>query len=114
MTLEAGERGARGWSTVSDAMMLRNDVTARWMMGYPCLWRSGRFFAGFERATGMLVVKVGEDRAEALLADGTAAPFMPNGRPFRAWIRMPADAAAEWNTLVEEAYVLAGGSASSD
>jgi hypothetical protein len=106
---EPAVAGAQAWARVTGEMLGRPDVTARWMMGYPCLWRSGGFFAGFERATGMLVVKLGEDRSEALLARGDVRPFMPSGRPFRAWVRVPADAGAEgWTAMVDEAYTFAG------
>jgi hypothetical protein len=80
------------------------------MMGYPCLWRNGAFFAGFEPGTGCLVVKLAEERCEVLLAAGEARPFRPQGRPFREWVLIPPAAGERWEALLDEAYAFAAGS----
>ena len=92
-----------------EAFVARADVVARGMMGYPCLWRSGAFFAGFETSTGCLVVKLPEDRCEALLAGGVARPFRPRGTPFREWVLIPSDDGERWGALLDQAYAFAGG-----
>lgn len=97
------------WLELRGVMLARGDVVARGMMGYPCLWRAGEFFAGYERASGSLVVKLAEERCIALLEAGEARPFRPRGTPFRQWVVAPPEQLGRWAALLDEAYGFAGG-----
>ena len=73
------------------------------MMGFACLRLDGEFFASFDHRDGALVVKLDEHRVDHLLATGEARPFAPNGRRFKAWATVPADAVERWDDLLHVA-----------
>jgi TfoX/Sxy family transcriptional regulator of competence genes len=80
------------------------------MMGMPSLKREGILFAGSSDEN--LVVKIGRERVDALLAAGSASPFDPSGRgrPMKDWaVIAPSD--GDWIALAEEAkrYATSGG-----
>jgi TfoX-like protein len=72
------------------------------MMGMPSLKLGGKLFGG--TWGGELVVKLGRERVDELIAAGRAAPFDPSGRgrPMKDWalVHEPAD---DWLALAEEA-----------
>jgi hypothetical protein len=74
------------------------------MMGFPCLRVRGRFFASTDRANGNLLVKLPEDRVDALVAGGRAEPFAPAGRRFREWAAVPHSRSRTWKKLLDEAH----------
>ena len=94
------------WDAARPALS-RDGVETGTMMGFPCLRLRGVFFASSDRETGDLVVKLPEDRVSALIADGDAVPFAPNGRTFREWARVPQRDPARWRRLIDEALVFA-------
>jgi TfoX/Sxy family transcriptional regulator of competence genes len=62
----------------------------RKMFGYPCLFLGGNLYCGLFQATMML--RLGEQDREALLALPGAAPFDPmGGRPMREYAVLPRD-----------------------
>jgi hypothetical protein len=64
----------------------------------------GKIFAVVNSA-GNLMVKVPEQRADALEADGTATRMVMRGRVMREWVEMPPERGeAAWEALLEEAY----------
>ena len=53
---------------------------------------------------GRLVVKLPRDRVEALIAEGTGAPFdSGKGRPMKEWVAVAADDDRTWLALAREA-----------
>jgi hypothetical protein len=48
-------------------------------------------------------VKLDEGRVTELLAQGETEPFAPNGRRFREWAAIPADAHDRWEALLDDA-----------
>jgi hypothetical protein len=53
---------------------------------------------------GRLVVKLPRHRVEALIAEGTGAPFdSGKGRPMKEWLAVTADDDATWSSLAAEA-----------
>jgi hypothetical protein len=77
-------------------------VTEAPMMGMPSPKAGGKLFAGFR--DGALVVKVGRERAGALIDGGRAQPFDPSGRDrsMKDWavLPLPGD---DWSELAPEA-----------
>jgi hypothetical protein len=98
---------------VSDARTLYDELTddllydpavgRSTMMGYPCVRRSGRFFASFDPRTEALIVKLPRERVAELIAEGTGEPFAPNGRVFREWVTIPEPDPGVWERLLAEA-----------
>ena len=82
-------------------------VTRSTMMGFACLRLDGEFFASFDHRDGALVIKLDEQRVDHLLATGQARPFAPNGRRFKAWATVPADAAERWDVVLHDAFAAA-------
>jgi hypothetical protein len=81
-------------------------VTEGQMMGMPALKVGSKMFGGLSGAS--LVVKVGRERVDELIAGGRADPFDPSGRgrPMKDWatLREPAD---DWLALATAAKELA-------
>ena len=82
-------------------------VSEAQMMGMPSLKLGTKMFGGL--FDGRLVVKIGRERAEQLIAAGRAEPFDPSGRgrPMKDWalLAAPAD---DWLELADEAKAFAG------
>jgi hypothetical protein len=82
-------------------------VSEAQMMGMPSLKLGAKMFGGL--FDGRLVVKVGRERVEQLIADRRAEPFDPSGRgrPMKDWALVNAPA-ADWLELAGEAKAFAG------
>jgi TfoX/Sxy family transcriptional regulator of competence genes len=78
------------------------EVREALMMGKPSLKRGSKMFGGFR--DGELLVKVGRERVDELVAAGRARPFDPSGagRPMKDWalVSEPVD---DWLALADEA-----------
>jgi hypothetical protein len=75
------------------------------MMGMPALKAQGKMFGGcFE---GRLVVKIGRDRVQELVAAGHADLFDPSGRgrPMKDWASL-SESYGDWLALAQEAREL--------
>ncbi len=58
---------------------------------------------------GSLVVKLPRHRVDALIAEGTGAPFESGkGRPMKEWVRAATDDEATWRDLAREALDFVG------
>ncbi len=58
---------------------------------------------------GSLVVKLPRHRVEALITEGTGAPFgAGKGRPMKEWVRVATDDHATWLSLAREALDFVG------
>ena len=78
------------------------DVSASRMFGADGLKVANKVFA--MEFKGKLVVKLSRDRAQALIALGTALPFDPgHGRPMKQWIAVASDSGLDWLALAAEA-----------
>jgi hypothetical protein len=77
------------------------------MMGFGCLRLDGDFFATCDHRDGSLVVKLDQQRVNALIDAGTAEPFAPNGRRFREWASIPLGQRRRWGRLLDEALEFA-------
>jgi TfoX/Sxy family transcriptional regulator of competence genes len=88
------------YDTAVDELANTVDFDVTKMMGMPALKRNGKMFAGYR--DGMLVVKLGRDRVDALVEKGARA-FDPSGRgrPMKDWVSVPP--ARNWLDLLEEA-----------
>lgn len=94
---------ARFWE-LAEPFLVRPGVTRSTMMGFPCLRVGGQFFASTDRANGNLLVKLPEDRVDALVAEGRAESFAPAGRRFREWAAIPYARSRTWKKLLDEAH----------
>ena len=92
-----------GFEELAAPLLVIDGITRSTMMGLPCLRLRGAFFAALDRRTGALLVKLSPSRVEELLFTGTAEPFAPAGRRFRQWAAVPAQHAARWPALLDEA-----------
>jgi len=77
------------------------------MMGMPALKAGSKMFGGcFD---DRLVVKIGRDRVDELIASGRAEPFDPSGRdrPMKDWalLREPSE---DWLALARDARATLG------
>ena len=74
------------------------------VFGMPCVKRSGRVVFGLSR-TGMVFKLTDPDVHARALAVPGAHLFDPSGRdqPFRQWVVVPPEQAAEWEPLAAEA-----------
>jgi hypothetical protein len=91
------------YDELTDDLLYDPSVGRSTMMGYPCVRRTGRFFASFDPRAEALVVKLPQGRVAELLADGTGAPFAPNGRVFREWVTIREPDPGLWEQLLAEA-----------
>ena len=80
------------------------EVSEALMMGIPSLKRGSKMFGGYR--DGELLVKIGRDRVDELIAAGRARPFDPSGagRPMKDWALVP-EPADDWIALADEARV---------
>lgn len=68
----------------------------------------GRIFAMLVR--GRLVLKLPEERVDALVRSGEGVPFDANkGRPMREWLSLDPASGLDWLALAREALDFAGG-----
>jgi hypothetical protein len=96
-------RGEERFWKLAEPLLAQPGVTRSTMMGFPCLRLDGDFFASCDRRTGHLVLKLNEERVNALLDAGRAEPFAPNGRPFREWVTILDSRSRSWPGLLDEA-----------
>jgi hypothetical protein len=101
-------RGELEFWTLAEPLLERPGVIRSTMMGLSCLRVGGAFFASCDRRTGHLLVKLPEERVEALVAGGKAEPFAPAGRRFRQWAAIPHSQAADWPALLDDALAFVG------
>ena len=87
---------------VVDGLLGDPEVSEGKMMGMPALKRGNKMFGGW--FDGDLLVKLGRERVDELVAAGRAVPFDPSGRgrPMRDWARIP-QPDGDWAELAEEA-----------
>jgi TfoX/Sxy family transcriptional regulator of competence genes len=83
-------------------------VSEALMMGRPSLKHGSKMFGGYR--DGELLVKLGRERVDSLVASGRARPFDPSGagRPMKDWalVGEPVD---DWLALADEARVAVAG-----
>ena len=91
------------YDELTDDLLYDPAVGRSTMMGYPCVRRSGRFFASFDPRADALVIKVPRERVAELIADGTGEPFAPNGRAFGEWVTITEPDPDVWEQLLIEA-----------
>ena len=78
------------------------DASGQRRFGSQALKVDGSIFAMV--TGGRLVVKLSRDRVQALIAEGTGAPFdRGKGRPMKEWLAVTADDDAPWSGLANEA-----------
>ncbi len=100
------------FQTVHAALKRDPRVNEMEMFGARGFKVSGKVFAIFWR--GDLVLKMSEDRAQALVASKVAKAWDPgHGRKMKEWIAFESRTGSQWVKLVEEArdFVVAGASA---
>ena len=96
---------------LAEALYADTAVTRSTMMGVPCLRHQGRFFAGLDRRSQALLVKLPQQRITDLINDGYGEPFAPAGRVFREWVAVPRPDRRRWRTLLDEAKSFVAGAA---
>lgn len=99
---------ARFWD-LAEPLLARPDVERSTMLGLPCLRVHGAFFAGCDRRTGDLLIKLSEARVDHLVGSGRARAFAPAGRRFREWAAVPPERSRSWKGLLEEALAFVDG-----
>jgi hypothetical protein len=91
-----------GYRQVVHELRADPQVSEALMMGMPSLKRGSKMFGGFRN--GELLVKLGRERVDELVAAGRARPFDPSGagRPMKDWalVGEPTD---DWLALADEA-----------
>ena len=98
---------ARFWE-LAEPWLAHEDVERGTMMDFPCLRRSGAFFACVERDGDGLIAKLSREWVAALVASGAGEPFAPAGRVFREWVRVPWSRSGDWEARIAEAWAFAG------
>ena len=98
--------GHKTYDIIDNELLTDPRVTEGNLFGVPVLKVDGKPFAGLDKKD--LVVKLGIERVQAMLAAKTGAPFDPSGagRPMKEWIRIkePARGAqTRWLALAQEA-----------
>ena len=96
------------YDDLTDDLLYDPAVGRSTMMGFPCVRRTGRFFASYDARADALVVKLPRARVTELVTLGTGEPFAPNGRVFREWVTIPEPDPALWERLLGEARDFAG------
>ena len=100
--MAAVEVDHEGYRTVVHELKADPEVSESLMMGRPSLKRGSKMFGGYR--DGELLVKLGRERVDELVAAGRARPFDPSGagRPMKDWalVGEPAD---DWLALADEA-----------
>lgn len=91
------------YEELTDDLLYDPAVGRATMMGFPCVRWAGRFFAGYDKRAGTLVVKLPEERVTSLIDSGAGDPFAPSGRTFREWLSVPTVDRKLWARLLEEA-----------
>jgi hypothetical protein len=88
---------------LAEALFADPRVSRSTMMRLPCLRWDGRFFAGYDRCSVALVVKLAEARIDDLVGTGQAEPFAPAGRRFKQWASISAARQQLWAEYLTEA-----------
>jgi uncharacterized protein YndB with AHSA1/START domain len=99
------------FAELAEPLLASATATRSTMMGLPCLRRAGAFFAGWDRHTGALLVKLSRARVDELLGSGATEPFAPAGRRFQQWAAIPPHRVNSWPGLLDEAMRFVDGSA---
>jgi hypothetical protein len=97
------------YRSVVESLLEDPAVSEALMMGMPSLKNGSKMFGGLRE--GGLVLKLGRERVDELVASGRAAPFDPSGRgrPMRDWAVLPAPT-DDWMALAHDAKrFVAGG-----
>ena len=91
-----------GYRCIVHELKADPEVSEALMMGKPSLKRGSKMFGGYR--DGELLVKLGRERVDELVAAGRARPFDPSGagRPMKDWalVSEPDD---DWLALADEA-----------
>ena len=83
------------------------DTSGRRTFGSSTLKVNGSIFAML--TGGRLVVKLSQDRVQALIEDGTGAPFdSGKGRPMKEWLSVVVEDDETWHELAREAFGFVG------
>ena len=102
---DAARPRSERYDDIVDAITTWNpDCRASKVFGMPCVKRSGRVVFGLSR-TGMVFKLTDPDAHARALAVPGAHLFDPSGQgePFRQWVVIPPEQAAEWEPLAAEA-----------
>ena len=91
------------YDELTDDLLYDPAVGRATMMGFPCVRLAGRFFAGYDKRDGTLVVKLPRERVAALIESGIGDAFAPNGRTFREWVSVSTVDRKLWARLRGEA-----------
>lgn len=100
--MSAVEDESPAYRRVVEALLADGGVSEGQMMGMAALKTAGKMFGGC--LEGRLVVKIGRERAQGLIASGRALPFDPSGRdrPMKDWAQLP-EPDRDWLDLAREA-----------
>lgn len=98
----------RFWQ-LAEPLMAQPGVTRSTMMGFPCVRIDGAFFACCDRRSGALVIKLDEDRVDALVAAGRGESFAPAGKRFREWVAIPYEKRRTWARHLDDALEFVAG-----
>jgi TfoX/Sxy family transcriptional regulator of competence genes len=96
-----------GYRAVVHELRADPEVSEALMMGRPSLKRGSKMFGGFR--DGELLVKLGRERVDELVAAGRARPFVTSGagRPIKVW-ELIAEPTDDWLALTDQACAAAG------
>ena len=101
---EAVERGDARLAVLAEPYLAMPDVDWGRMFSASGLRVRGKVFALVNRA-GCLMVKIPEQRADELVANGTVQRMVMAGREMREWVELDYDAGdAAWASLLAEAH----------
>ena len=99
---EASPHGALFWSLVDALRAEDARVVAGTLMGGRCARVGEEFLALVDYKGSGMVVKLPQERVEALVASGVGRPFAPAGRVFKGWVAVPEPDRALWASLLRE------------
>ena len=90
--------------TLAEPLLSRPGVNPVNHDGLPLPAPHGDFFASWDQAADHLVVKLDEGTVGTLIGTGDGLVFAPAGRPFRAWVAIPANHRHSWTEALSAAY----------
>jgi len=96
------------WELIAELQVEDPRLQEDTIMGGRCARVAGEFLALVDFKGSGLVVKLPEDRVNALIASGYGQPFAPAGKVFKEWVSIPARDRRRWRTLLCEGIAFVG------
>ena len=96
---------AHAYRAIVEHVTKNTEASETKMMGMPALKHAGKLFGGFH--DDALLLKLGKEHAQQLIASGRGRSFDPSGRnrPMKDWVALPLPS-DDWQKLATKASAL--------